>query len=285
MRIYNIKKVKDCRDFIGKQPLKSHYTELIKEPTKFILDGKVVAIYDKVENEIRDFAKKISLTTKVVKNYRAGSGVPTTSSVFGAIPKDSLRHSTCKGAKRNKTEKDNFLLITKIAESISKKYEYYLPYQYKEDKKRVLSMIEKDYLFKNMPFTTYNANKNQIIKYHVDGGNVKGVLSNVLISRQGVSGGELIFPEYGFALAQEDGFYSIFDGQKEIHGVADCKFMSKDAYRCSFVFYTLEQMKHCKPYLQEIESEKQHYTTKNKNRGKTFGMSVKDFKRGKFKEI
>lgn len=285
MRIYNIKKVKDCRDFIGKQPLKSHYTELIKEPTKFVLDGKVVAIYDKVEEDVKAFAKKISVTTNPNKSRRSGSGVRTSSSVFGAVPKNGIRNTTCKGAIRNKREKNNFSLITKVAESISKKYKYYLPEQYAHDKKTVTSIIESDYLFKNMPFTTYNANKNQIIRYHVDRGNLHGVMSNVLISRQGVSGGELIFPEYGFALAQEDGFYSIFDGQKEIHGVADCKFMSKDAYRCSFVFYTLEQMKHCKPYLQEIESEKQHYTTKNKNRKKTFGMSVKDFKRGKFKEI
>lgn len=285
MRIYNIKKVKDCKDYIGKQPLKSHYTELIKEPTKFVLDGKVVAIYDKVENEISDFAKKISLTTNPNKSRRSGSGVRTSSSVFGSIPKNGIRNPSCKGAIRNKLEKQNFALITKVAESISKKYEYYLPRQYEDDKKTVLSMVEKDYLFKNMPFTTYNANKNQTIRYHVDTGNVKGVMSNVLISRQGVSGGELVFPEYGFALAQEDGFYSIFDGQKEVHGVAECKFMAKNAYRCSFVFYTLEQMKHCKPYLQEIEEEKDWYTRKNKNRSKTFGMSTKDFKKGKYKDL
>jgi len=285
MKIYEIAKNKDCKALIGTQPLREHYVELIKEPTKFVFEGKVVAVYDKIDKKISTYAKKISVTTKPNKSRRQGSGVPTISSVFGSMPKNGVRSASCKGTLRNKEEKENFLLITKMAEALSENYKALLPEQYAEDKKNVFSLIESDYLFKGMPFTTYNANKNQLIKYHVDKGNLKGVMSNVLISRQGVSGGELVFPEYGFALAQEDGFYSIFDGQKEIHGVADCKFVSAEAYRCSFVFYTLEQMKHCKPYLQEIEEEKKHFTKKNKNRSKTFGMSKSDFLKGKYNNL
>lgn len=285
MRTYEIKKTKNFKHLIGTKPLKEHYVDLIKEPTKFIFQGKVVAIYDKVDEKTAKKAKKISLTTKPNKSKRQFTGVPTISSVFGSIPKNGVRTPSCRGTLRNKEEKSNFLLITDVAETLSENYKRLLPNQYEKDRKNVFSSIETDYLFKGMPFTTYNANKNQIIKYHVDKGNLKGVMSNVLISRQGVSGGELIFPEYGFALAQEDGFYSIFDGQKEIHGVADCKFVSPDSYRCSFVFYTLEQMKHCKPYLVEMEQEKKHFTEKNKNRSKTFGMSKSDFLRGKYKDI
>lgn len=285
MRIYEITKNKDCKSLIGTQPLREHYVDLIKEPTKFVFEGKVVAVYDKIDKKISANAKKISLTTKPNKSKRQFTGVPTISSVFGSIPKNGVRTPSCRGTLRNKAERENFWLITEMAKALSTNYKALLPAQYEEDKKNVFSLIESDYLFKGMPFTTYNANKNQLIKYHVDRGNLKGVMSNVLISRQGVSGGELIFPEYGFALAQEDGFYSIFDGQKEIHGVADCKFVSADAYRCSFVFYTLEQMRHCKPYLQEMEQEKKHFTEKNKNRSKTFGMSNADFLSGKYKKI
>ena len=279
-----IKKIKDCKNLIGTKPTKDQYSELITEPTLFLSEGKVVAVYDKIGERFLNAAKTISETTTPNRSKRQGSGVPTISSVFGAIPKNGVRSPSCGGTVRNKQEKENFFLITEIAQELSERYKDVLPEQYAKDVEYVKNSIEDDYLFKGLPFTTFNANKNQLIKYHIDTGNLKGVMSNVLISRRGVSGGELVFPEYGFALAQQDGFFSVFDGQREVHGVADCKFMSPDAYRCSFVFYTLEQMKHCSSYLEEMQNEKKHYTRKNNNRRKTFGMSAKDFLRGKYNE-
>ena len=41
MRIYEITKNKDCKSLIGTQPLREHYVDLIKEPTKFVFQGKV----------------------------------------------------------------------------------------------------------------------------------------------------------------------------------------------------------------------------------------------------
>jgi hypothetical protein len=284
MKTIEIKKIKDCKELIGTKPLKEHYSVLISEPTILTKEGVVVAVYDKITENYKRLAKNISVTTVPNKSKRQTSGVPTVSSVFGAIAKNGIRVATCRGTKRNKEEKENFAAITKLAEVVSEKYKEILPEQYKKDLQLTKNLVEADYLFGELPFTTFNANKNQLIKYHIDRGNLKGVMSNVLISRQGVSGGELVFPEYGFAFAQQDGFYSVFDGEKEVHGVADCKFISKDAYRCSFVFYTLDQMRHCAPYLEEMENEKQHYTKKNNNRRKTFGMSKKDFLSGKYNE-
>jgi len=284
MKTIEIKKTKDRKELIGTKPLKEHYNVLITEPTILTKDGKIVAVYDKIPESYKELAKKISVTTNPNRSKRQGSGVPTVSSVFGAIAKNGVRIATCRGTTRNKNEKENFAAITKLAKLVSDKYKEILPEQYKKDVEITRSLVEADYLFGDLPFTTFNANKNQLIKYHIDRGNLKGVMSNVLISRQGVSGGELVFPEYGFAFAQQDGFYSVFDGEKEVHGVADCKFISKDAYRCSFVFYTLDQMKHCAPYLEEMESEKKHYTKKNNNRSKTFGMSKKEFASNKWQE-
>ena len=283
MREFEVKKIKDCKHFIGKKPTKKDYNFLIDEPTKFLKDGEIVMIYDKLEGSCLKTAKEIAKSTNVNKSRRQSSGIPTMSSVFGAVSKNGVRNYRCSGAVRNKLEKNNFKKITNLAKTIAKKYKECMPCNYNDDVKKVLNSVESDYLFQGLPFSTFNANVNQIIKYHIDRGNVNGVMSNVLISRQGVSGGELVFPEYGFALSQKDGYYSVFDGQSEIHGVAECKFVSSDAYRCSFVFYTLEQMKHCKPYLEEIEQEKMVYTQKNKNRSKTFGMSKSDFSSGKYK--
>lgn len=284
MNVIELKKIKDCKHFIGGKPSKQDYNVLIKRPTIFKLNGRVVAIYDKLPSEKIKYAEKVARTTKTQKSFRQHSGVPTVSSVFGSVPKNGIRRSKCMPASRNKKEKSNFFRITKLAELLANEYEKHMPAQYKKDAQVVYDLVEKDYLFKGLPFSTFNANVNQLIKYHTDSGNFKGVMSNVLISRYGVSGGELVFPEYGFALAQENGFYSVFDGQKEIHGVAECKFVSKDAYRCSFVFYTLEQMKNCDLYRYEIEKEKRLLTKKNVNRSKTFGMTPKEFSKFQQKE-
>lgn len=284
MKEFEVKKIKDCKNIIGQKPSNGDYTLLIDEPTKFVKDGKIVMIYDKLEDSYLVQAKEIAKSTNVNKSRRQASGIPTMSSVFGAVSKNGVRNYRCSGAVRNKLEKQNFKKITTLARLIAQKYKECMPSNYEADVKNVLNSVESDYIFDGLPFSTFNANVNQIIKYHIDRGNVNGVMSNVLISRQGVSGGELVFPEYGFALSQKDGYYSVFDGQSEIHGVAECKFVSSDAYRCSFVFYTLEQMKHCKPYLEEIEQEKIVYTQKNKNRSKTFGMSKSDFSRGKYND-
>lgn len=279
MKKIEITKIKDCKGLIGETPKKTDYTMLIKEPTIFTVNNKTVAIYDRLNSKHNATAKQVALSTKVNKTRRQGSGVPTQSSVFGAVPKNGVRNYKCSGAQRNITEKLNFLKITHLAEILAEQYKKFMPENYKEDVNTISSSIEKDYLFKGLPFSTFNANVNQLIRYHTDSGNVKGVMSNVLISRSGVSGGELVFPEYGFALAQEDGFYSVFNGQKEVHGVAECKFVAKNAYRCSFVFYTLDQMKNCNTYKHEMKNESTALTQKNNNRVETFGMTSNEFVR------
>ncbi len=285
MKTIEIKKIKDCNNYIGKNPKKEDYDILITEPTLFTMNGEIVAFYDKLPDNLIKKAEEVSINTKSSKSWRQGSGVPTMSSVFGALPKNEARRMhSCRPAKKNTKELNNFKTILTIAEKIAKLYQSKMPNNYEEDLKTIKEIVNKDYLIKNLPFTTFNANKNQIIRYHRDRGNVKGVMSNVLISRYGVSGGELVFPEYRFALAQENGFYSVFNGEKEIHGVADCQFLAQDAYRCSFVFYTLEQMKHCKSYFEEMKSEKETFTQKNINRKKTFGMSKKEFSKGDWKK-
>lgn len=279
MKIVELKKVRDCKNWPGKYPSKDHYSQLINEPTTFTKDGKVVAIYDKLEELYKNRAQVIATTTNVNKSRRQATGIPTLSSVYGAVSKNAIRNYKCHGAQRNTKERRNFKYITELAEIVGAKYAEHLPEDFKKDLKTVRDLVHEDYLFKGLPFTTFNANVNQIIKYHLDSGNVKGVMSNVLISRRGVAGGELVFPEYDIALSQEDGYYSVFDGQSEIHGVAECKFMARDAYRCSFVFYTLDQMKHCKPYFEEMVNEAKTITKKNRTRAHTFGMSSEEFRK------
>jgi hypothetical protein len=194
-------------------------------------------------------------TTKTVKTYRTNA-LPTESSVFGALPRNAIRNDYCRFAAQTQTEKQNARILFSFLDVLNGIYEKHLPGHYKRDKDLVAEQVIGDFMLKErQPYSTVNVNVNHAIKYHRDSGNFKGNMSNVLVLKEGLKGGELVFPEYGFALSQNDCWLSIFDGQGEIHGVMPIfdNGTRRKPYRASIVYYTLEQLKHCYPYKQEIE--------------------------------
>jgi hypothetical protein len=164
-----------------------------------------------------------------------------------------LRNDYCRFSAQSKNEKQNTNILFNFLPHLTEIYKTYLPKQYEHDLSIIKENVNTDYVIADTaPFTTANINVNHAIKYHKDTGNFRGNLSNVIILRDGIIGGELVFPEYGFALAQEDSYLSIFDGQGEIHGVMPISKTKENPYRASIVYYTLENMKHCYPFKMEV---------------------------------
>lgn len=253
MKTFELVKIRDCSELLKKTPEKSDYNLLFREDTLFTKNGQAVGLYLKVDKGLSNLLRKACLTTKCVKTYRANA-LPTQSSVFGALPRVAIRNDYCRYSAQTKSEPTNTNALFGFIPHLLEIYKKYLPKQYERDMTIVSTNVDKDYaLQENSPFTTANINVNHAIKYHRDAGNFKGNLSNVLILRDGIEGGELVFPEYGFALEQADGYLAIFDGQSEIHGVMPIKQTKTNPYRASIVYYTLENMKHCYPYKMEVE--------------------------------
>lgn len=253
MKTIELKKINSCKELLKTTPKKEHYKELIKEDCIFTKDGKAVGIYIKIDNEKLMPIRKASLTTKLSKSSRT-RGIPTQSSIFGSLPRIARRNDFCRYSAHTKNEIQNTNIMFTFMADLIEIYKKHLPKQYERDLKIIQESVVDDYsIKKDSPFLTCNINVNHAIKYHRDSGNFKENLSNVLILRDGIIGGELVFPEYGFALSQEDGYLAIFDGQKEIHGVMPIFQTKEDPYRASIVYYSLEQMKHCYPYKMEVE--------------------------------
>lgn len=260
-------KIMDAKHLVKQEPIREHYTTLIKEDTIFYKNGKAVGLYVKVEKELLEQIRKASLTTKYVKTYRTRKALPTQSSVFGSLPRIPMRNDYCRFSEKTKSEKGNTAALFNFLPQLTEIYQKYLPEQYNHDLQTIQQEVNNEYkLNENAPFTTANINVNHAIKYHTDTGNFRGNLSNVLILRDGIVGGELVFPEYGFALAQEDGYLAIFDGQNEIHGVMPLIQTKKNPYRASIVYYTLENMKHCYPFEMELARIQKLSTTRAKKR-------------------
>ena len=267
MKTFELNKIKDCADLIKQTPAKNDYNLVIKENTLFTRNGVNVGLYIKINNKEIESIRKASLNTKYVKTYRTRKALPTQSSVFGSLPRIPLRNDYCRFSAQTKNEKENANMLFSFLPCLTEIYKTYLPIQHQHDLKVIEENVNKDYLIKDKsPFTTANINVNHAIKYHKDTGNFRGNLSNVLILRDGIIGGELVFPEYGFALAQEDGYLAIFDGQAEIHGVRPIIKTKEKPYRASIVYYTLENMKHCYPFKMEVARLQNLASVRSNNR-------------------
>jgi hypothetical protein len=269
MKVFELNKIRDCISLIKQTPAKNDYNLVIKENTLFTRNGVNVGLYIKIDTKEVQAIRKASLNTKYVKTYRTRKALPTQSSVFGSLPRIPLRNDYCRFSAQTKNEKENANMLFSFLPFLTEIYKTYLPTQHQHDLKVIEENVNKDYLIKDKsPFTTANINVNHAIKYHKDSGNFRGNLSNVLILRDGIIGGELVFPEYGFALAQEDGYLAIFDGQAEIHGVRPIIKTKEKPYRASIVYYTLENMKHCYPFKMEVARLQNLASVRSNNRAK-----------------
>ena len=84
--------------------------------------------------------------------------------------------------------------------------------------------------------------------------------------KSNTKGGYLSLPQYdvGFEIANNS--LMLFDGQKILHGVTTFKLLSKDAYRISIVYYSLQQMWKCEPVSAELARIKDVRTELEKTR-------------------
>lgn len=253
MKTFELNKIRSCDDLVKQTPKKEHYSLIINEDTLFTKNGEAVGLYIKIGSDQSKSIRAASLNTKYLKSSRT-RGVQTQSSVFGSLPRIARRNDYCRFSAQTKNEKTNANILFSFLPHLTDIYKQYLPAQYEHDLNVISENVKQDYIIQQKaPFTTANINVNHAIKYHRDTGNFRGNLSNVLILRDGIAGGELVFPEYGFALAQEDSYLAIFDGQSEIHGVMPIIKTKENPYRASIVYYTLENMKHCYPFKMEVE--------------------------------
>lgn len=267
MKTIEVKQLGNFDSLLKTIPTESHYDTVIKEDTVIKVCGKSIGVYVNIDKALLGGMRRVARDTKFTKTQRTW-GLPTQSSVFGALPRNPLRNDRCRFSKQTNDERKNFAESFAFGEKVGELYKMYLPEEYEQNDKLIRENIDESWLPSGVPFTTCNFNVNHAIKYHRDTGNFKGVFSNVLILKEGVTGGLLVFPELKIAFEQSDGALGIFDGQKWIHGVTPIIQTKKTGYRASIVFYALEGMKKCYPYKAELQRFSQIKTKRALERAK-----------------
>lgn len=266
METIELKEFFKADNLLRQTPTPDQYDRLISGDCKLTFKGYTLGLYINLPRKQLSEMRDIARTTKFVATARARRGLPTQSSVFGALPRTPIRVDFCRFTKQSEAESQHFETSFKFSELLAGIYKEHLPEAYEYNRRIVAESVEKDWRTNDTPFTTCNFNVNHAIKYHRDAGNFRGVYSNVLIIREGITGGELVFPELRLAFAQTDGALGIFDGQRWIHGVTPLQKTGATPYRASVVFYALDGMRHCYPYEAELNRFKTKRTEREVSR-------------------
>ena len=268
METIELKQVANADKLLRTTPPDDHGSRLIKHDSKLVIGGECVGIYVNLPASEVAAMRDVARSTKFVATARAAKGLPTQSSVFGSLPRTPFRVDFCRFSQQSTKEQRNFMAAFNYSERIAAIYQEHLPEAYAYNLRLLRENVHADWRPNDTPFTTCNFNINHAIKYHRDSGNFKGVFSNVLILKDGIAGGQLVFPELGIAFEQADGALGIFDGQKWMHGVTALQKLKPSGYRASIVYYALSGMKNCYPYKEETARFKKLRVEKEEQRSK-----------------
>lgn len=252
MKIIDIEpKPIDYNDYIKRSALESDVSTLIKEDCVIRVNGVPEIYYSVLPSDV---LKNIRWAVKNIKystTTRTG-GLKTQSKIFGYSPRNALRNDYCNITSMSQDEAKQHAVITEFGKVLSNYYQEHMPNNFEAHEKVVVEKVKSDWRIDGTPFTSGIVNKNNPLKYHLDSGNFKGLMSNMLVLKKDVSGGYLIIPELDIALECPDGALVIFNGQRILHGVSGIQYSNNKAYRYSVVYYSLEQMWKCETIDEEL---------------------------------
>lgn len=226
--------------------------------------GKPLLLYVTLEEELK-YLRWAVKSQKYAKHKRSG-GIYQVSGLFGYTPRVPLRQDYCTTTAMAEKYPKQHHVIYSFVENIYGYYEKYFPEEFKKHQQIVREEVLDNWTIGDTPFTSGIVNKNNPLNYHVDRGNFKGVLSNMVVLKKGVKGGHLIIPELDLGLEVKDSTLVIFNGQELIHGVSEIEYEDDKSYRYSIVYYSLESMWKCEPLEDELQRIRNRKTQREKDR-------------------
>lgn len=230
----------------------SDYHTLLTQPT-IVFDTeqeKVTIVYLELVDAFEPLVEALR-GVHYNANYRVG-GMVTRSRSFGYLPRKTIRRDFCTTSALGMDAPETHALVAAYAQRVARYYQQYNPDLYARHQQMVDEVLP-DWRMEDSVFTSGIINKDSVLLYHFDAGNLKAVWSNMLVFKQDVAGGYLSVPEYDVGFELKNNSLLMFDGQSLLHGVTPISLLSPDAHRFSIVFYSLQQMWRCLPVGEEIK--------------------------------
>lgn len=249
------------------RPIENHFSTLIDEPTAIYENGQLMIVYDTPDNlkaplePLRWAVQSI----KYSKSHRS-NGLVSTMRTFGYAPRHTARNDFCRSTLLAREFPEQHKVLCDFAENLTDVYADWNPDFYNKHKAITQEHVLPDYQLLGGVFTSGIINKTTALGYHFDSGNFSQVWSNMVVLRDGTTGGALSVPEYDLGFALRDGSVLLFDGQGLLHGVTPIKKTHANGYRYSVVYYSLRQMWSCLAISDEIIRIRQKSTERARKR-------------------
>lgn len=271
MEIIDIQKKEiDYSNYVRRSALETDYETLISSDTLVTENNRPIILYKKLD---RDLTKRVRQAVKNIK-YQTGTrtgGLKSTSRIFGYSPRNTIRKDFCSTTSLSVDYPAEHEIICSFGSELAKLYTDYFPDVYKTHNDIVKDRVLSDWVIGKTPFTSGIVNKNNPLKYHFDAGNIKNVLSNMVVFKGGVQGGYLACPEYNVGFEVADNTVILFDGQNILHGVTKIKKLNPHSYRYSIVYYTLQNMWNCLVIDEEMAAARQRRSSREMKRATATG--------------
>ncbi len=162
--------------------------------------------------------------------------------------------------------------VVRYAQTASEHYAGLNPDLYRVHRDKAQDLAAPDYRLADSPFTSAIINRDNVLPYHFDKGNVPGGWSMMLGFKSGVGpdangdAGYLVIPELDVALEIANNSVTGFDGQIALHGVTPFRKLSRSSYRYTIVYYAKAGMWQCLPPDEELARAQRSRTEKERRR-------------------
>lgn len=241
----------NSKELVQRSALETDAEILVSEPTVLTCEGRPVIIYGQLPvNQtaaIRHAVKHIDYQESTRTN-----GLKTRSRIFGYKPRNAIRADFCSATSLAGDSPLEHQVICEFGKTLDGLYQLWAPEVYARHRELVRDLLRPGWTLPGTLFTSGIVNQNNSLKYHFDNGNLKEVLSCMLVLRKDIEGGRLVVPEFNVKLDLQDSTYLLFDGQSLLHGVTQIKTLTRLSYRYSVVYYSLQGMSHCLTPQEEI---------------------------------
>jgi hypothetical protein len=188
------------------------------------------------------------------KTHQSALGWEVSSGILGFFER-TVRMPYCRACSWNLSNPEKFQRLEPMIKEVDRLFKKHVPDRYKYQEE-FCKKTSSDFVIPGTIFTTLTLNKNFRTACHLDAGDLEKGFSCMSVIRQGLyKGANLVFPQYRVAAKLDSRDVILFDPH-EFHGNTALSPLTKDAQRCSIVYYFREKMCGCLSAKEELARAK-----------------------------
>lgn len=237
----NIDSIEDIKviDYDTKETICILKKNIIPEDIYKNVVNEYLPIIKKFESSNRGFAAGMKSNSRIKKgSFERSNSV--NSAIIGYIDSPNNKYP-CRLTKFSREYYDTYSNSLHFINIVDECFKKTLPLQYS---KQLKESNKTEYKIKDTCFSTITVNYNFQTANHIDKGDYKEGFGTLVVCKENIEGGYIVFPRYNLSIASENGDI-LFMNVHEYHCNNAIEYKDKNSYRLSFVFYLRNRLLNC----------------------------------------